>query len=337
MELREAIGLLCCEQNARKSLQNVLLFNGMDIDDLLNSISEHPANSPYFGLNGVERIGKRYGIPDPMSALLDKKGNPLPPFTESEYTAEDLRRLVGDRDPEEAAQFLAQLGHYHPTLLSLLDDGSAFDYLYAITLPIGNQTDIKARMYAERLVSSDPDHLKARLYLADTSPRSSASDYEAALAQYDSILVDYPNSVHALIEAGEVLNRLDRPFQAVAYLEKGHELGARHGHFSAGIAYQKLGDYKTAWVSLMKAFQVSEGHRPPRIVKYMEAIRAGEPLVEVLPVEKLNIHHEKTSIPPPFASDLDFVFDVPLPPSESEVPFRQDSAEYHRARAQARA
>ena len=317
-EIKDAVHLLRMEQFARESLQ-----------------------SP--GIKTLEFVGRTHGIPDPESLLLDKKGNPLPPFTESEYATEELRRLVGDRAPDEAAQFLAQHGHYNELLLSRLDDESAFDYLYAISSPIETSTfEDQTRMYAERLASSDPDHLKARLYLADISPRSSASDYEAALAQYDSILVDHPNSVHALIEAGAVLNKLDRPFQAVAYFERGHELGSRHGHFSTGIAYQKLGDYKTAWVYLKKAFQVSEGHIPGFVAKHMEAIKAGVPLIEALPVEKLDIP-EQALIPPPFASDTDFVFDVPLPPTESEVPFVRDSdlsdesAEYHRARAQARA
>lgn len=328
--------LLVREQNAREWLQGEML-NGKDIDDLLNS------RHPDLGLNGVEWIGRCNHVPDPMSVLLDKKRNPLPPFTESEYATEELRRLVGDRDPEEAAQFLAQHGHYNALLLSRLDDESAFDYLYAISSPIETSTFTdQTRMYAERLASSDPDHLKARLYLADISPRSSASDYEAALAQYDSILVDHPNSVHALIEAGAVLNNLDRPFQSVAYFERGHELGSRHGHFSAGIAYQKLGDYKTAWVYLKKAFQVSEGDIQFAVAKHLDAIKAGVPRIEALPVEKLDIP-EKASIPPPFASDTDSVLDVPLPPTESEVPSVRDSDlpdesdEYHRARAQARA
>ena len=326
--------LLVREQNAREWLQGEML-NGKDIDDLLNS------RHPDLGLNGVEWIGRCNDVPDPMSVLLDKKGNPLPPFTESEYATEELRRLVGDRAPEEAAQFLAQHGHYNELLLSRLDDESAFDYLYAISSPIETSTyGDQTRMYAERLASSDPDNLKARLYLANTSPRSSISDYEAALAQYDSILVDHPDSVQALIEAGAVLNELNRPFQSVAYFERGHELGSRHGHFSAGIAYQKLGDYKTAWVYLTKAFQVSEGHIPGFVAKHMEAIKAGVPLIDALPVEKLDFP-EKASIPSSFASDTDSVFDVPLPPPESEVPFVRDSDlsdesdEYHRAQARA--
>ncbi len=179
-----------------------------------------------------------------------------------------------------------------------------------------------------------------RLYLADTSPRSSPSGYEAALAQYESILADHPYSPHALIEAANVLMNLERPFQAVAYFQKGHALGARHGHFSAGVAYQQLGDYKTAWVYLKKALQVSEGHRQFAVAKHLNAIEAGTPLIAPSPVGKLDIS-EEASHQTPFLSDTDFAWDMPS--SENKVPLLLDTdlsdeeAAYQRAKAQARA
>ena len=264
---------------------------------------------------------------------MDKKGNPLPPFTESEYAEEELRRLVGDRDLEAATQFLEQHGHYNDLLLSHLSDERAFDYLYTISSPGGSGVpDGSVRMYAERVVASDPTHLKARLYLADTS-----SGAESTLDQYESILVDHPDSAHALIEAARLLSHLDRPFKAIAYFEKGHKLGARQGHFGASLAFQKLGDYKTAWVYLNKAIRVSEGHLQFRIKKYMDAIEAGVPMISPLPVEKLDIP-DKAFLDRSFPSDTDFAWDVPA--SESDVPRLLDSdeaSEYQRAKAQARA
>ncbi len=325
-EIAYKVRLLEREQNARKSLQ------GEEID--LND------RHPVLGLNRVEMVGRQRNIPDPMSILLDKRGDPLPPFTESEYAEEELLRLVGDRDIEEAAQFLEQHGRYNTLLLSRLSDERAFDYLYSISSPNGSGVpDGSVRMYAERVVASDPDHLKALLYLADTSSRG-PGDLKSALEQYDSILSDYPDSPHALIEAANVLMNLDRPFQAVAYFQKGHELGARHGHFSAGQAYQQLGDYKTAWVYLKKALQVCEGHQQFAVAKHLNAIEAGAPLVEPLPIEKLDIP-EEASHQPSFPSDTDFALDVP--PSEDEVPLLLDTdlsdeeTAYESAKAQARA
>lgn len=288
----------------------------------------------------VDFVGERRDIPEPRKLLLDAKGNPLPPFTESEYAEEELRRLVGDRDLEAAAQFLSQHGHYNELLVSRLSDEMAFEYLYAIGSPVNSTKIARARVYAERVVSSDPGHLKARLYLADTAPRS-PSDWASALVQYESILFDHPESAHALIEAADLLSDLGRPFQSVSYFEKGHALGARHGHFSAGVAYQQLGDYKTAWVYLKKALQVVDGgsHQQFAIGKHLDAIESGVPLVEPLPVEKLDIAEEASLNLFPAASD--FAFE--MPPSELEVPLLLDSdlsAEedaYQRARAQAHA
>ena len=296
------------EQFARESLNNRVneaKRYGEKID--LLEIIRHPV------------IGYVDDMPDPESLLLDKKGNPLPPFTDVEYKEEELRRIVGDRDLEEATQFLEQHGHYNELLLSRLSNERAFDYLYAIGSPVNSTKKERTRVYAERVVSADPDHLKAQLYLADTSPRSSSSDFEAALAQYESILVDHPDSPHALIEAAQVLMNLERPFQAVEYFQKGHELGARHGHLGAGIAYQQLGDYKTAWVYLKKALQVSESHRGFLVAKHLNAIKAGQPRIASLPIEKLDIP-ETGFLPtePSHISDFDFsepASDNVLPPA----------------------
>ncbi len=324
-EIKDDVHLLRMEQFARESLNNRVKDSkqdGIEID--LLEIINHPV------------IGYVDSIPNAMSVLLDKKGNPLPPFSESEYAEEELRRLVGDRDLEESAQFLEQHGHYNELLLSRLSDERAFDYLYTIAAPNSSGVpDGSLRMYAERVVASDPTHLKARLYLADTS-----SSAESMLDQYESILVDHPDSAHALIEAARLLSHLDRPFKAIAYFEKGHELGARQGHFGASLAFQKLGDYKTAWVYLNKAIRVSEGHLQFRIKKYMDAIEAGVPMISPLPVEKLDIP-DKAFLDRSFPSDTDFAWDVPA--SERNVPRLLDSdlsdeaSEYQRAKVQARA
>ncbi|MDE0013414.1 MAG: tetratricopeptide repeat protein [Candidatus Poribacteria bacterium] len=289
----------------------------------------------------IDFVGERFNLPEPRQLLLDDEGTPLAPFTESEFEEEKLRRLVGDRDLEAATQFLEQHGHYNELLLSRLSDERGFDYLYRIAYPNGSgiPDNVSVREYAERVVASDPGHLKARLFLADAVPRGGVF-LEEGLSHYESILVDYPDSAHAWIEAGDVLMYLERPFQAVSYIEKGHALGARHGHFSAGKAYQQLGDYKTAWVYLKKALQVAEGgHRQFAIAKYLDAIESGVPLIAPLPVEKLDIAEEASL--DLFPSGSDFALDVP--PSEHEVPLLLDSDvadeadAYQRARAAARA
>ena len=334
-EIKDAVRLLRREQKGRQYMRskaerveqelrsgNYSVRPSLDVDDTL------------------EFVGRMHNLPDPHALLLDETGNLLSPLTDEEFKEEELRRLVGDRDLEAAAQFLEQHGHYNELLLSRLDDERAFDYLYSISSPNGSGVpDGSVRMYAERVVAADPAHLKARLYLADTSPRSSDSDFATALDQYESILLDYPDSAHAWTEAAQVLKNLERPFQSVAFFQQGHALGARQGHFQAGIAYQQLGDYKMAWVSLRKALQVADrrGHQPFRITEHLDAIEAGAPLVERLPIEQLDIAEQASVLPP--VSD----FAVDVPPAENAVPpllapdIPDDEFDSQRAKARAAA
>ncbi len=288
-EIRESVNLLRMEQRGREYLQNEALEND---EFLTNKVRFYDT---------VDFVGESYNLPDAQSLLLDKKGNPLPPMTDAEYAEEELRRLVGDRDLEEAAQFLEAHGHYNELLLSRLDDERAFDYLYAIGSPVSSKQLERTRVYAERVVASDPNHLEARLYLADMDSRSARSNAqrEMVLAQYELILADHPGSAHALIEAADVLVALDRPIQAVEYFNRGHELGASLGFFEAGLAYQKLGDYKTAWIYMKKAARLPFGHSPRGPLGHLRAIESGDPFVKPLPFEKLDIPQTGSLLPDP--------------------------------------
>ena len=288
-EIRESVNLLRMEQRGREYLQNEALEND---EFLTNKVRFYDT---------VDFVGESYNLPDAQALLLDKKGNPLPPMTDTKYAEEELRRLVGDRDLEEATQFLEAHGHYNEMLLSRLDDEKAFEYLYAIGDPILSIHPARTRPYAKRVLASDPDHLEALLYLADMDSGSARSNAqrEMVLAQYELILADHPDSAHALIEAADVLVRLDRPIQAVEYFSKGHELGARRGFFEAGIAYQKLGDYKTAWIYMKKAAQLPFGHSPRGPLGQLRAIESGDPFVKPLPLEKLDIPQMGSLVPNP--------------------------------------
>ena len=288
-EIRDSVNLLRMEQRGREYLQHEALEND---EFLTNKVRFYDT---------VDFVGESYNLPDAQSLLLDKKGNPLRPMTDAEYAEEELWRLVGDRDLEEAAQFLEAHGHYNELLLSRLDDERAFDYLYAIGSPVSSKHLERTRVYAERVFASNPDHLEARLYLADMDSRSARSNAqrEMVLAQYELILADHPGSAHALIEAADVLVALDRPIQAVEYFSKGHELGARRGFFEAGIAYQKLGDYKTAWIYMKKAAQLPFGHSPRGPLGQLRAIESGDPFVKPLPLEKLDIPQTGSLVPNP--------------------------------------
>lgn len=284
----------------------------------------------------LEMYESSYDVPNLRELLLDAEGNPVPPLSDVAYKAGEFRELVGDRNLEEATQFLEHHDHYYEPLLSRLDDERAFEYLYKITSPNGSGVpgDL-LRVYAERVVASDPDNLKARLYLLDTSPRSSVADCVSVLSQYESILVDYPDSPQAFVEAAPLLVYLEKPLKAIEYLKKGHELGARAGFFEAGIAYQQLGDYKTAWVYMNKANWLPHGHlQDPD--EHLRAIEEGRPIIKPLPVEKLDFP-ETGSVP---ASDPDSLFgstENPDPFVPSDVGFSDAETASRRAEAEARA
>ena len=335
-EVFEEIGALSSRRYVRERLQE-LLAEGFSLDKAIEEI-----RGVFYGYIGeipppaeiLDEMGRPPNREIPPGDLLDKRGRPILPMSDADYEEARLKILVGGRDLEAATQYLEAHSHFDALHLSKLDDKRAFEYLWTIAAPNGsgvtggNET---IRMYAERVVASDPDNLQARLFLADTSPRASVSDYEAVLAQYESILVDHPGSPHALVEAGNALVNLDRPFQAIAYLKMGHELGASHGFFQAGIAYQQLGDYKTAWIYMKKALQQPYGRLdgPPH---HLAAIEAGTPRVEPLPMEQLDFP-ETGAMPHP-----DPLFGPPAPPDTGVPPAVEfsDAAVSDRARAAAR-
>ena len=332
-EIRYEVHLLAKVQSSRESLHNWF-------EEIKRDIAKMDPGMVDLDVMLERQLEMHeFYLPEARKLLLDKKGIPLPPMTDEEFKEEELRRLVGDRNLEEATQFLEKHEHYNELLLSRLDDERAFEYLHTIESPVrmfGQDHTALARVYAERVLATDSDNLKARVYLADTAPRSSAADYESALVQYESILSDHPDSPHALVEAADVLVFLEKPLKAVEYLKRGHELGARQGFFETGIAYQQLGDYKTAWVYMNKASQLPFGYTTvnwsPR--GQMRAIKEGNPVIKPLPIEKLDFTETGAL---PLVPVPDPVFGSTLQPEgfvPSDTRFSDDEAAYQRAEAE---
>ena len=204
------------------------------------------------------------------------------PMSDEEYKERQSEILTGDMDNESAVNFLVRLGLYDAPLLNRLDTLSAFKYLKAIEghhfRSGGGSESEKAREYAKRVITENPNNLEARLYLAD-----SEKDEETAIVQYQEILQDHPDSVHALIESGCLLC-MGNPLEAIHYLKKAHNLGSPIGHSQMAIAYQRLGDLKTAWIHYKKAEQLPHGRA---LSFYIEAIEAGAPLIQPLPRKEI--------------------------------------------------
>ena len=275
-EIENALLMLEEEKENLESLHSRLQW-GESLDEALESVSMFAA---------VEGFN---------TDLLMDKGKPRPVMSDEEYEEREYKLLIGERDLEAATQFLEAHGYYSAAHLKRLDSTRAFQYLQTIERPHNFPKRGSSRAYAEQVLAENPKDLAARLYLADTAPKQSKTDVEVALGQYQEILDDYPESAHALVEAGSLLVALDKPLEALENLNKGHQLGASRGYFEAAYAYQQLGDYKTAWVHLKKALQLPHGQRTPA---HLRAIEAGLPIVPPLPLEQIfpsELEHQELS------------------------------------------
>ena len=163
-----------------------------------------------------------------------------------------------------------------------------------------------------------PNFLEAHLYLVHRGP-----DDALAAAQYREILHDFPDSIGALTGLGIRLAR-DHPVEAIQHLKKANRVNPSFGLRGLGMAYQRLGDYKTAWIYLKKAQTYPHG---PLTDRYVEAIEAGTPLIQPIwrvekerpqdisggpDVEALPLPENTDAVPEPFIDSTSDLL-MPLP------------------------
>ena len=247
-------------------------------------------------------------------------------------TEEERDRAEAAGIPYEEAMLQTQVD----TLTEGLDAASAFELLsHFPDVVYGKYT----REYAQRALDENPDLLEARLYLVHKGP-----DDALAAAQYREILRDFPDSTGALIGLGVRL-ATDYPVEAIHHLKKANRINPEFGLRALGMAYQRLGDYKTAWTYLKKAQTYPHG---PLTDRYVEAIEAGTPLIQPIwrteregpqdiagdpnDIEALPLPENTDAVPEPSIDDIGDLLS-PLPREGSE----QETAEAERARAAAAA
>ena len=158
-----------------------------------------------------------------------------------------------------------------------MDTVSAFKLLKSISVPNGHY-EKHAREYAQRAIDENPDFLEGRLHLVYMGP-----DDERAALEYREILRDFPDSKGALTGLGSRL-AMDSPVEAIYHLKRANRMSPSAGLVALGRAYQRLGDYKTAWTYLKKAQTYPHG---PLTENYVEAIEAGNPLIPPLPLMRM--------------------------------------------------
>ncbi len=192
----------------------------------------------------------------------------------------DVYEAVSDgRDMETTIEILKEYGIYTDVVLEHMDNYEAFQYVLEAAHP-----DIRmpvATKYAERVFSEDPsspEGLETGLYIARGEEHN-----------FRRVLKYHPNSAVTLFYLGDLLLRERRPAEAIVYLKKASqqgqigEMSLYTGDRLLSIAYQRLGDYKSAWVHLKKVESLAPpGH--PWALGHLEAIAEGKPAI--LPIQR---------------------------------------------------
>ena len=156
--------------------------------------------------------------------------------------------LVGDMEPEDAVAFLETHGVYNPIILDKLEPRRAIGYLYKVMV---HQKDREA--YARSVLARDPNNPDAQMVLLSAEP-----DNATAAAGYRDIVGRDPENISALNALGYRLH-YDQPEEAIEYLKKANSLDSTLGFFNLGLAYERLGNFKTAWLYYRKQQTIQNG------------------------------------------------------------------------------
>ncbi len=206
--------------------------------------------------------------------------------------------LVGGMTPEDAVIFLETYQIYNPLILDELEPRRAIDYLYQVRVRWKEK-----ETYAMRVLARDPNNPDAQVVLLSAEP-----DDAVAAAGYRNIVAKYPNDLRALNALGYRLH-YDDPEEAIQHLKKVNNLDTTRGLFSLGLAYERLGDLKTAWLYYRKQQTIQNGNL---VELHKRAIELSNPLyapisrtsspipeADVTPLDNGTVPHGETSPPVP--------------------------------------
>ncbi len=192
--------------------------------------------------------------------------------------------LVGDMYPEDAVAFLEIYQIYNPLILAELKPRRAIDYLYKVRARQKNR-----ETYAKSVLARDPGNPNAQMVLLSAEPNNAT-----AAAGYRDIVNREPENIGALNALGYRLH-YDHPEEAIGYLKKANGLDSTLGYFSLGLASERLGDVKTAWLYYRKQQTIKNGDL---VEIHKRAIEMGNPLYKP-------ISQTSSSIPESDATPLD--------------------------------
>ena len=148
-------------------------------------------------------------------------------------------------------------------------------------------TSERLESYAKRALSVNPNNVDAHAILAKT------------VEDYFAILDMDPNYYKAMDAIGR-LRYHDAPEEVIPLLQKSSALGSKGADMYLGWAYERLGDYKTAWTHYYKSLVLQPDGQVS--LMHMGAILRGEPRIE--PIQR------RTQTPPPAHGALDTQTDI---------------------------
>ena len=182
----------------------------------------------------------------------------------------DHYNLDLDTDAEAVLEKLEYHQFRNTAILDRVSPARAWEYLTSDWRVSPDEQ--RAKEYARRAIAEDPTFVDARLYLMRSEP-----DDAVAAAEYRAILDIAPNEFRAMNGLGNRLH-YDHPEEAIQILKKVNSMYPEHGNFALGMAYERLGDYKSAWVHYYKTLLAD----PNASLTYarMEALVEGDPVYE---------------------------------------------------------
>jgi hypothetical protein len=208
-------------------------------------------------------------LPADLKARLDKIEYY---YTNPNYFQEVYEAVSHGQDMETTIKLLKEYNIYTDVVLEHMESYEAFKYVQEYA-PVDRKGP--AKEYGNRVISEDPkspEALEAGLYIA---VYMTDDPYEEQTYLLGAIK-HHPNSSMALFRLGQLLY-FDQPEMAIPFLKKANRLDPSMGNYRLGIAYQRLGDYKTAWVHFKKSIDLNLYSR-----SQLKAIERGEPLVKPL-------------------------------------------------------
>ena len=137
--------------------------------------------------------------------------------------------------------------------------------------------DLDTDAYAKRALSVNPNNIDARFRVAET------------IEDYYAILNMDPNYYFAMDVIG-AMRYYDAPEEVIPLLQKSRDLGSKAANMQLGWAYERLGDYKTAWTHYYKSLTIQPDGQVSLL--HMGAILRGEPRIE--PIQR-----QTQTLPPP--------------------------------------